>query len=153
MSAKPPKIKHASIIGSYERGNLKTIDVENRLQALRLSWMRTLLYDETEHEWKIIPTFYIEKYARNIFYPYLKIDIKSKLPTFYKNVIKVWEQIVVGNPLKMENVMVQPIRYNGKIMVNKSVIVWKEASDLFRQNFYDENGALMEWCVFEQKKW
>ena len=119
---KPPKIKHTSMVGSYERGGLKDIDIEKRLQALRLSWARRL-YDGMEHEWKIIPKFYIEKYAKNIFYPNLKIDIKNKLPTFYKNIIKVWEQISVGNPLTMDNVMVQPIEYNGKILVNRSVIV------------------------------
>ena len=91
------------------------------------------------------------KYAENIFYPNLKIDIKNKLPTFYKDLIKVWEQISVGNPLTMENVMVQPIKYNGKILVNRSVIVWKEASDLFVQNFYGENGDLMGWEMFKQK--
>ena len=47
--------------------------------------------------------------------------------------------------------MVQPIKYNGKILVNRSVIVWREASDLFVQNFYVENGDLMEWSMFKRK--
>ena len=57
----------------------------------------------------------------------------------------------MDNPLTMENVMVQPIKYNGKFFVNRSVIVWKEASDLFVQDFYGENGFLMEWSIFKQK--
>ena len=147
---KPPKIKHSAMVGSYERGGLRDLDIERRLRALRLSWVRRL-YDETEHEWKIIPTFFIEKFAKNIFYPNLKIKIKNKLPAFYKNVIQAWEEISACNPLTMENVLVQPIRYNGKILVNESVIAWKDASNLFVQNFYDENGRLMEWCEFKQK--
>ena len=86
-SGKPPKIKHTSMVGSYDRDGLKDIDIEKRLQALRLSWARRL-YDGTEHEWKIIKKFYIEKYAKNIFYPNLKIDIKNKLPT-----IKVYQSL------------------------------------------------------------
>ena len=70
-------------------GDLKDIDVERRLQALRLSWVRRL-FDESEHEWKIIPKFFLEKYAKNIFYPNLKIKIKNKLPTFYKDM--AWEK-------------------------------------------------------------
>ena len=108
------------------------------------------LYDGTEHEWKIIPTFFIGKYSTNIFYPNLKIKIKNKLPIFYKNVIQEWEELSDSNPLTMENVLVQSIRYNRKILVNENVITWKEGSDLFVQNFYDENGRKMEWGVFKQ---
>ena len=42
---KPPKIKHSALIGSYERGGLKDIDIEKRIKALQLSWVKRL-YDE-----------------------------------------------------------------------------------------------------------
>ena len=84
---KPPKIKHKALIGSYERGGLKDIDIESRIKALRLSWVKRL-YDDSEHEWKIIPKFFMEKYAKNLFFPNLKINIKNKLPKFYKNIIQ-----------------------------------------------------------------
>ena len=77
-------------------------------------------------------------------------DKNKKLPIFYKNVIQEWEEMADCNPLTMENVLVQSIRYNRKILVNENVITWKEASDLFVQNFYDENGRKMEWGVFKQ---
>ena len=32
---KPPKIKHAALVGSYERGGLRDIDIEKRIKALR----------------------------------------------------------------------------------------------------------------------
>ena len=54
---KPLKIKHSALVGSYERGGLKDIDIEKRTKALRISWVRRL-YDDTEHEWKIIPNFF-----------------------------------------------------------------------------------------------
>ena len=51
----------------------------------------------------------------------------------------------------MCNVMMQPICYNGKILVNRDVIKWESASNLFVQSFYDENGHIMDWSVFKQK--
>ena len=76
---KPPKVKHSAMIGSYEKGGLKDIDIERRIKALRLSWVRRL-YDETDHEWKLIPKFYSEKFSTNLFFPNLKININNKLP-------------------------------------------------------------------------
>ena len=54
---KPPKIKHSALIGSYERGGLKDIDIEKRIKALQLSWVKRL-YDESEHDWKKIPKYF-----------------------------------------------------------------------------------------------
>ena len=146
---KPPKIKHSSLVGSYERGGLKDIDIEKRVKALRISWVRRL-YDGTEHEWKIIPKFFLDKISKNIFYPNLKIKLKCKIPMFYKNVIKDWEEIAVCNPLTMCNVMMQPICYNGKILVNGEEIKWESASNLFVKSFYDENGHIIDWSRFKQ---
>ena len=98
-------------------GGLKDIDIVKRIKALRISWVKRL-YDDTEHEWKIIPKFFLEKISSNIFYPNLKITINCKLPIFYKNVIKEWEEIASSNPLTMANVMMQPICFNSKILVN-----------------------------------
>ena len=102
---KPPKVKHAAMVGSYERGGLKDIDIEKRIKALRLSWVKRL-YDDTIHEWKIIPKFYFEKFEMNIFYPNLKIDLRgSMLPKFYKNIVAEWEEVAVCNPQTFENVI------------------------------------------------
>ena len=62
---------------------MKDIDIEKRVKALRISWIKRL-YDDTEHEWKIIPKFFLDKLAGNIFYPNLKIDINIKLSIFIK---------------------------------------------------------------------
>ena len=54
---KPPKIKHSALVGSYERGGLKDIDIEKQVKALWISWVKRL-YDDTEHECKIIPELF-----------------------------------------------------------------------------------------------
>ena len=69
---------------------MKDIDIEKRVKALRISWIKRL-YDDTEHEWKIIPKFFLGTFSRNIFYPNLKIKLSCNLPTFNKNEIKDWK--------------------------------------------------------------
>ena len=44
----------------------------------------------------------------------------------------------------------QPICFNSKILVNGDVIMWKSASKLFVQSFYD-GGQIMDWSRFKQK--
>ena len=63
---KPPKIKHSALVGSYEKGGLRDIDIEKRVKALRLSWVKRL-YDDTEHEWKIIPKKFLNKFKKTLF--------------------------------------------------------------------------------------
>ena len=45
---------------------MKDIYIEKGVKALRISWVKRL-YDDTEHEWKIIPKFFLDKLAGNIF--------------------------------------------------------------------------------------
>ena len=94
---------------------------------------------------------FLGNFSRDIFYPNLKINLNCKLPNFYKNVIKAWEELSNCNPLTISNVMMQPISFNSKILINGNVIAWKSASNLFVQGFYDENGQILDWGVFKQK--
>ena len=43
------------------------------------------------------------------------------------------------------------ILVNGKILVNRDVIKWESASNLFVQSFYDGNGYIMDWSGFKRK--
>ena len=45
----------------------------------------------------------------------------------------------------------QPICFNSKILVNREVISWKSAANLFVQSFYDENGQFLDWSRFKQR--
>ena len=49
-----PKIKHLSVIGNYEEGGYKDMDISTKLTALKLTCIRRLP-DGNYHPWKIIP--------------------------------------------------------------------------------------------------
>ena len=50
LKGKRPKIKHSALIGNFENGGLKGIDIESKLKALKLSWIKRLL-DSNFHPW------------------------------------------------------------------------------------------------------
>ena len=52
---KIPKIKHSTLIGSYEEGGYKDVDIATQFNALKMIWLRRLL-DNNYHPWKLIPT-------------------------------------------------------------------------------------------------
>ena len=56
----PPKIKHENLCNDYKAGGLKNVDIPNRIIALQCSWIRRL-YDNSFHEWKLIPLYLTEK--------------------------------------------------------------------------------------------
>ena len=55
-----PKIKHETLCNDYKAGGLKNVDIPRKIIALQCSWIRRL-YDDSFHEWKLIPLYLIEK--------------------------------------------------------------------------------------------
>ena len=55
-----PKIKHETLCNDYKAGGLKNVDIPSKIIALQCSWIRRL-YDNSFHEWKLIPLYLIKK--------------------------------------------------------------------------------------------
>ena len=65
---KRPKVKHSALIGDYEEGGLKDIDIKSKIQSLHLSWVKRL-YSQNFHPWKNIPLKLIDSENKQyIFY-------------------------------------------------------------------------------------
>ena len=48
------EIKHSSLIGNYEEGGYEDADICTKCTALKIAWIRRLLYGKY-YPWKIIP--------------------------------------------------------------------------------------------------
>ena len=53
---KCPKIKYETLCKNYDRGGLKSVNINSKIVSLQCSWMQKL-YDKNFHEWKIIPLY------------------------------------------------------------------------------------------------
>ena len=68
-------IKHETLCNDYIAGELKNVDIPNKIIALQCSWIR-IIYDNSFHEWKLIPVYLIEKSLKVIkpSFSFLSID-------------------------------------------------------------------------------
>ena len=48
-----PKIKYSTLIGDYNSGGYKDVDIEFKFESLKIIWIRCLL-DSSFHSWKAI---------------------------------------------------------------------------------------------------
>ena len=55
-----PKIKYSTTCMDYQNGGLKNVDVFFKIISLQCSWFRRL-FDNSFHQWKVIPLFFINK--------------------------------------------------------------------------------------------
>ena len=146
---KRPKIKHAALLSSYELGGLKSLDIEAKIKALQLTWVKRL-YDGSLHSWKNIPLFYINMHGTEIFYPNLEIIPKNNMPVFYKNIIKFWMEIASCNPVTINSIIAQKLCYNTLIKIG--LVPLKNAFENVNvvKDLIDEDG-LMSWQNFKTK--
>ena len=151
---KRPKIKHTTLIGSYEKGGLNGVDIKSRLCALQLSWIRRL-FDNNDHAWKLIPNYLIKKHFGNkeFFFPNCDVKIPDELPLFYRNMILLWCKVSYCKPVTATCVYTQRVWHNIFIQINNTSIFYKQFAHkgvFFVKDFYNGNGELQTWEEFRQ---
>ena len=56
-----PKINHKTLCNTFEEGDFKNVDVKSKINTLQYSWVKKL-YDGNDHDWEVIPLYFINKY-------------------------------------------------------------------------------------------
>ena len=97
MGWKPDKIKRETIIQDYNKGGLKTIDIEKFTWSLKISWIKRLLQTESNNLLKSIYEEDFKRFGGFILFEcnFSKVDIKthfSKKP-FLKDVLLAWNSL------------------------------------------------------------
>ena len=93
-----PKIKHSTLIGDYAEGGLKNVDINTKLKALKLTWVRRL-NDDNYHPWKVLPREYLtlpngdSVFHRNFESNTFLLRKLNSLPTFYKDLLRYWSEV------------------------------------------------------------
>ena len=147
---KRAKVKHSTLTGSYEIGGLKSLDIEAKIKALQLSWIKRL-YDGSSHSWKNIPLFYFSNQTDKLFYPNLEIIPENNMPTFYKNIIKHWIEISKCNPVTINTILNQRLQFNCFIKIDHTPIKWCFSNVLFINDLLGTDGLFLSWLSFKNK--
>ena len=126
-----PKIKHSTLIGDYKDGGLKNVDIETKLKALKLTWVRQLC-DDNHHPWKIIPLHYLTLPNRDLilhrnFACNQHIIAKLNfLPAFYKDLLSHWSEISHCEVDCIQVILSESLWYNSFIQINQNAIFFRE---------------------------
>jgi hypothetical protein len=151
---KKPKIKHSTLIGKYDEGGLKDIDIETKIKALQLSWVKRL-HDDNFHPWKVIPMYLLTKYSlgTNLFYPNYDFVAKNlKIPVFYKNILINWSEFSSATPLTASSILSETIWNNILIKINSKSITpsfFTLDKHIFVADFFDAQGNVLPWATFK----
>ena len=100
---KPPKIKHATMIGKIKDGGLNNIMSDFKIinKSLKAGWVERLLNPHMQ-SWKTIPFSLLHRVGGPLLFE-CNFSLKTlpelpDLPPFYRDVLNAWEGIVMHTP-------------------------------------------------------
>ena len=131
-SNKKSKIKHSTLCNDYKNGGLKNVDIELKIISLKCSWIRRL-YNEVDHDWKIISLNYIHNTLGKNFTFHSNLSIPNNtlipLPPFYNDIIKSWCSSFFCSPNVPSSISSQCLWYNSYLKTDKKPLFYKEFSN------------------------
>ena len=162
-NGKADKVKRNTLIGDFEKGGLKMIDIESYFISLKASWVSRLA-DSKFSNWKLIPLKYLNVFGKIWLIFKMNIDVKkhkqflNDIPEFYKNVLTSWIKTGGGqlsSPLTFSNVRKQILWGNRFITFEFFFFFFKEwiNSEIFFVNdIIDNNGKIRKNLFFTSYK-
>jgi exonuclease III len=125
-NGKSEKIKREIIIGDYNDGGYKMIDLESFIKGIKLRWMERLL--NTEGVWKT----YIENKCKTDIRLLLnsnikEIDLPFEFPknNMWKEIWEIWCKENFKEPDTINEILNQQIWYNSNIRIGNKPVFWK----------------------------
>ena len=146
-----PKIKHSTTRMDYQNGALKNVDVFFKIISLQCSWFRRL-FDNSFHQWKVIPLLFINKTFGEHFKFHSNLDFSDDtvkcFPSFYKSMFLNWKNFFYVNPCVPSCILNQVLWFNKFIQINRKPVFYKKFSlnnINFLMQLVDRNGSFKNW--------
>ena len=158
-----PKIKPSSLIGNYEEGGYKDVDISTKLTALKINWIRRLLIGNY-HPWKIIPeSLFAPVGGYSFFHFILKLSdsclciIEKTFSNFYKQLIDLWVRVSYRDPSNVTEICNQALWNNlfiapqGKPFFNSFFIARSMLSIARIIDLLSDSGSFLPWHMVKAK--
>ena len=132
---KRPKVKHSTLIGNYEEGGFKDVDLPSKFKSLKIIWIRKFLDENNFHPWIAVAQEILQDLGgQKIFCTNLSMEETmkrsiQKLPLFYKELIKLWQDLSKGEVEELEFVLSQNLWNNALITSKSKPLYSKTLSD------------------------
>ena len=145
------KIKHSTNRMDYQNVGLKNVNIFFKIISLQCLWLRRL-FDNSFHQWKVIPLFLINKTFDKHFKFRFNLDFSDDtvkcFPSFYKSMFHNWKQIFYINPCFPSSILNQVLWYNKFIQINRKPVFYKKFSlnnINFLMQLVKRNGVFKDW--------
>ena len=122
------RIAQKTLIGKYEEGGLKLVDLNIKKKAIRIKTVKKYLYDRVDYGWKNVFKEYLYKNGRceeNGLIMIMKNSMYEKVPRYYKEVFDAWGKYRINikyECTKYSQVINQPIWCNPLIKMNNNML-------------------------------
>ena len=151
-SDKPAKIKHNTMCNSYEQGGLQMSDIDFKIDALHLSWVRRFIQGD-DHQWKHIPRKCFSKYSECFFPSFLPSTFNRITPIFYKNIMLKWAGCS-SLPNDITSIYGQHLWNNAHFKINGKTIdftQFREKGICFLHQLIDAQNRFKPWSVLQSE--
>ena len=125
--------------------------------SLHCSWIKRL-YDDSFHEWKIIPLHLISRTFSKSFIFHSNLSFKKKLiksfPSFYKEILLNWKTFFSKTPETTSSILSQFLWYNIYIQVDEDDVHLSKFSQNnlnFVSQLFNTNGSIKTWYLLKQE--
>ena len=153
-----PKIKHSTLFGDYAEEGLKNVDINTKLKAMKLTWVRRLS-DDNYHPWKVLPREYLtlpngdSVFHRNFESNPLLLRKLNSLPTFYKDLLRYWSEVSHCDINCAELILPESLWYNTFIKIHANTVYFEEFSLVGInkvKDLFEKDGKLKEFDKLRQ---
>ena len=152
-----PKVKHSMLIGNYKEGGFKDVDLPSKLKPLKTIWIPKFLDENNSHLWIAVAQEILQDLCRqkifctNLSMEEIKKRSVQKLLLFYKELIKMWQDLSKGEVEELEVVLSQN---NAFITSKNKPLYGKTLSDKGGNSISDFTGSdenFISWDLLPSK--
>ena len=108
------RIKRNIMCQEYKHGGMKMYNYSISIMAQRIGWLKRLLYGERNMGWKIYFDYCCRSVGGRFIFlcDYEAAKLKLKIPPFYLEILKAWEDI--RDCRNMDGELINPIIFNNR---------------------------------------
>ena len=142
-----PKINHSPLCNSFATGGLTNTDINTKIASLQCSLIKRL-YDDSFHEWKLIPLHLINTTITPAFkfHPSLALSFQlDEFPKFYQNIFQFWSTCFRSASIVPSITLFELLWFNRNIKVDNRPVLFKHFSEKgvnFVSCIMKENGEI-----------
>jgi hypothetical protein len=143
---KQPTIKYTTLIAPIQLGGLKLQDLETKIKANKLTWIKHLLDTKIKKPWKDYLQLKVKYPIQSIPTHNKKVyNHKTLSNKFYIEMLDAWANIKYTEPVNISEILTQPLWDNDLILVGNKTIrnkAWIQAGIQHIANLINNNGQL-----------